>query len=75
MKQQVLNKIIFLVAEETGGNLKDLKIDTRLQDLVADSLEFTELLLVIREAMGPMPEDGTLATIGDVAEHYSKSPA
>lgn len=75
MKLEVLVKVTRVIAEETDRDAHSLLPETWLEDLVTDSLEYTELLLVIREAMGPLPDDGTLATIGDVAEHYSKSPA
>lgn len=71
----VFDKVVAIVAEETGVSAKELSLVTRLDSVVTDSLELTELILVIREAMGPLPESAPMDTISDVVcWYYARMP-
>lgn len=68
--QAIFEKVVAIVAEETGAEAKDLLFETRIDDLVTDSLEITELFLVLRDALGPLADSRSMNTIGDIVTWY-----
>lgn len=62
--------LIALIAEETGVPLADVTLDTKLEDLGVDSLDFLDLMQVIGEKFKPIPEAqfAELNTVGDIAK-------
>jgi acyl carrier protein len=59
-------KFLQLVRAETG--VADATLDTRIDALGIDSLDFQELLLTIREQLGPIPTKRAVDanTLGDL---------
>lgn len=66
--QAIFDAVVAIVTEETGVPPEEILLVTRLDALVEDSLELTELIFVIREALGPLPEH--VDTISDVVYWY-----
>lgn len=66
----VLIALTVLIAEETGVPVADITLETKLEDLGVDSLDFLDLMQVIGEKFKPIPETqfAELSTVGDIAK-------
>lgn len=62
--------LIALLSEETGVPMADITLETKLEDLGVDSLDFLDLMQVIGEKFKPIPEAqfAELSTVGDIAK-------
>lgn len=73
----MLSKLIELIAKETGAQQADILVSTRLDSLVADSLEMANLVLELEAAFGvdiPDEEAQQLFTVGDVLRYAQAHP-
>lgn len=61
-------KFLQLVAHETGLDAERLSLDTSIEEIGLDSLEFLELLLAIGEAYHTIPDSAIpkIHTLGDI---------
>ena len=68
-----------IVAEQLGVNLEDVTKDKSfVEDLNADSLDLTEVIMTFEERFGfEIPEEDaeTLKTVGDVVKYVNKRKA
>lgn len=65
-----LEKVIKVVAQETGREESSLNAATFLDSLGLDSLEFVNLMLAIQNSVSNVPDEkwATLNTIGGIAQ-------
>jgi acyl carrier protein len=64
----MLHKVRAIIAEELGVPIGAISDETRLDELPMDSLEFTEIVLRIKNEIGDIPEDeiGNCETVGQL---------
>lgn len=64
----VLIQLTALIAEETETPIEDIFLNTRIDELGVDSLDFLDLMLVIGEKFKPIPEQqyAELNTVRDI---------
>lgn len=62
--------VLTLVAREVGAEVESLSLETRLEALGIDSLEFLCLMLCVNKEIGTLPETRyhALNTIGDIVK-------
>jgi len=70
------NEVIDIVAEQLGADKEDISSDKSfVEDLNADSLDLTELIMTIEERFGievPEKDAEGLKTVGDVVSYIEK---
>lgn len=70
-------KVIAIVAEESGKSVEDLSMSTNLLKLGLDSLEFVVLLQALADQIATIPDSdiGKLNTIGDIVRELQANGA
>jgi acyl carrier protein len=76
MSTEIEEKVIDIVTEQLGVSHADVQLNKRfVEDLSADSLDLTELIMTFEEHFGfeiAEEEAEKLKTVGDVVEYVKK---
>jgi acyl carrier protein len=79
MSSSVKQKVIDIVVEQLGVDRADVTLEKSfVEDLNADSLDLTELIMTIEEAFDceiSTEEAEKLKTVGDLVQHIEKKSA
>lgn len=71
-------KVSGVIAETLGCDVENVKMESTLKDLGADSLASVELMMALEEATGVSIEDEAIAeleTVGDIMTYLEKNAA
>lgn len=66
----MLQKLIHLIADETCSSVSDLDASTRLDSVVADSLEMVSLLMEVQNQFGVKVTDEQITRIQTIEDLY-----
>jgi len=65
----VFKKIAAIIADHTGGDVKEITAETTFEELGVDSLDTVEMVMKLEEELGVEIEmEGKFETVGDLVK-------